>query len=302
MIQRARRRRWRASRPPSSKPAHFVVDGGAIRLDGITLVGTRSNLFVRAARAARRRALRERLGRAAGGAAGPGVAGGPAVGARRAAGRDLGHRHGAEVRGHGPGERRLAAGARPARAGDRIAGVRRVRRRRRSSSTASPSRSSAAAGVCDGRIVLEPASSSSTSRFSAQCRALAAHHGPHADPLRRRAARRAAGGPVAAQRQGHAPAHRSTAATSTCRSSWSSRFARPSGPGRTEGSPMTLNLAVDVPGTFEVDSPLANLIAKGVAPNRRHDRAVRGAGTARGAPRRRAGVRGQPLRPRPRRA
>jgi hypothetical protein len=34
------------------KPAHFVIDGGSVRLDGATLVGRRANLFVRAARAA----------------------------------------------------------------------------------------------------------------------------------------------------------------------------------------------------------------------------------------------------------
>jgi len=33
------------------KPAHFVVEGGSIRLDGATIVGKRANLFVRAARA-----------------------------------------------------------------------------------------------------------------------------------------------------------------------------------------------------------------------------------------------------------
>jgi autotransporter translocation and assembly factor TamB len=33
------------------RPAHFVIDGGAVRMDGATLVGKRANLFVRAARA-----------------------------------------------------------------------------------------------------------------------------------------------------------------------------------------------------------------------------------------------------------
>lgn len=32
------------------KPAHFVIEGGSVRLDGATLVGKRANLFVRAAR------------------------------------------------------------------------------------------------------------------------------------------------------------------------------------------------------------------------------------------------------------
>ncbi len=34
------------------KPAHFVVEGGSVRMDGATLVGKRASLFVRAARAA----------------------------------------------------------------------------------------------------------------------------------------------------------------------------------------------------------------------------------------------------------
>jgi len=33
------------------KPAHFVIEGGSVQLDGATLVGKRANLFVRAARA-----------------------------------------------------------------------------------------------------------------------------------------------------------------------------------------------------------------------------------------------------------
>jgi hypothetical protein len=241
------------------KPAHFVVEGGSVRLDGATVAGKRANLFVRAARASD--------GNLTGNVSGelPGQLLGLVWREARPRGRVelIGEITGTDTAPRFEGIARVSEGSlrlpglpEPA---TRISGVVEFVPEVIQLDGVDFSLLGGN-GVCNGRVVLMPQleldlalQASNVSwplttglrpNLSGELRLV----GPLADlllsgklTLGRTYYRR----PVDLQKL----VVEALLARERARSD--------------EGSPMTLNVAVDVPGTFEVESPLARLTAKG---------------------------------------
>ncbi len=241
------------------QPAHFVVDGGAMSLEGITLTGTRSNLFVRAARSA--------SGALSGNVSGelPGVLLGLVWREARPSGRVelLGEISGTDAAPRFEGTARVTDGSlrvpglpEPA---TRIAGVLEFTPEAVKLDGVTFS-ILGGTGVCHGSIVLSPqlgldlALSLNAVRWplitgltpilSGEVRLVGTLQDLSLSgkaSLKHTVFRRDLDLQKLVLEQIRAPERARV----------------------TEGSPMALNLAVDVPGTLEVDTPLAKLVARG---------------------------------------
>ena len=241
------------------KPAHFVIDGGSVRLDGATVVGPRASLFVRAARAAD--------GTLSGNVAGelPGELLGLVWREARPKGHVelLGEISGSDSAPRFEGIGRVSDGSlrlpgltEPV---TRIAGVVEfipevIRLDGLTFATLGGT------GVCDGRVVLAP-------DFELD---LAIHADDAVWPLILGLRPILSGdlrlvGPL----DGLLLSGKLTLQRTFYRSHLDlqklivENLRAPERVRSGEGSPMTLNVTVDVPGTFEIQSPLARLTAKG---------------------------------------
>ncbi|MDD5563994.1 MAG: translocation/assembly module TamB domain-containing protein [Thermoanaerobaculaceae bacterium] len=242
-----------------TEPARFVVDGGAMSLDGITLVGTRSNLFVRVARSA--------SGTLSGNVSGelPGVLLGLVWRDARPAGRVelLGEISGTDAAPRFEGTARVSDGSlrvpglpEPA---TRIAGVLEF--------TPEAVKLDGVAfailggtGVCSGSILLSPQFGLDLAlRLNAVRWPLITGLTPILSGDVR----------LVGTLQDLSLSGKAVLKHTVFRRDLDlqklvlEQIRAPERARATEGSPMALNLAVDVPSTLEVDTPLARLVARG---------------------------------------